>query len=52
MWALYAAASNTGTTFELRGDNDAALCGIAKAIKINLNSHEGAEWVYLKKFIS
>jgi tetratricopeptide (TPR) repeat protein len=45
---LYATAANKGTAFELMGELDSALFWIAKAVKINPESHQGSEWIHVK----
>jgi tetratricopeptide (TPR) repeat protein len=45
---LYATAANIGTAFELSGQLDSAYAYIAKAIRINPDSHKSSEWIHLK----
>lgn len=45
---LYQTAANLGTAYELLGQNDSALIWIAKAIRINPQSHVGSEWIHVK----
>ena len=44
----YALQANLGTTYELMGDNKAALKHIKKGLELNPNSHEGSEWIHVK----
>ncbi|KUJ63268.1 hypothetical protein AR687_03700 [Flavobacteriaceae bacterium CRH] len=44
----YSTASNIGTLYELKGENEKAYEWIKKAIKINPESHNGSEWLHLK----
>lgn len=43
----YSTASNIGTAYELKGQNEEALHWIQKALKIDPNSHQGSEWIHL-----
>ncbi len=44
----YATASNLGTLYELKGQNQKAYDWIRKSMALNPNSHEGSEWIHLK----
>lgn len=44
----YQTAANLGTTYELLGENNAALFWIKRAIQINPSSHKGSEWIHQK----
>ena len=44
----YSTASNLGTLYELRGENQKAYNWIKKSIEINPESHNGSEWLHLK----
>lgn len=44
----YATAANSGTVYELLGQNDSALYWIKRAVQIDPTSHYGSEWLHVK----
>jgi tetratricopeptide (TPR) repeat protein len=42
----YSTATNMGTAYELKGDNQKALQWITEGIRRNPDSHEGTEWLH------
>lgn len=44
----YALQANLGTTYELLGDNKAALKHIKKGLELFPDSHSGSEWIHVK----